>query len=630
MKRILSLCLVPAGLVACHHSSSGGANGAPTTTLEILGPWVGDPGLVVALRFVADDPDSVASSDVAAVPLFAGASEILLAQGVPEQDGIPEQIDWDTTGVAAGPWTIEVRTSDGTRTATVRSPDRIELGALAPFPRVLTDGSGLLLPATQATQESGGVLVAGSFFGDVGLGVGGASEVTLGSPFDKRELFLARYASDGELDWHARTHGRVPRGGPTLSSAAPHDLLALDGGGAFAVGAFFGELVFGEGEPGETVLELPADEFVGGFFAARWHGDGSLAWARQGAGALVAGMTTVELADGNFLVAGSARTQLTPALVFGPSSAPEHELDATTSAGAFLATYSRDGALLAAQGMPLPVAGQASMANLYALDVNEAGEVFVAGWFAGSVRVAEGGNVVTSPSPQDLELFVARVPAPSGLTRGSTSWINASQSASIGFVSPLAVVALPGGGCGLAATRYDTAVTFDAGLASQVVLPAPDPEGELFLAAYTDTGALRFARDTGIVDPADDLAPQPGSALVALADGTLVLATLVDLGNPGETLILAPDGPDAIALLFEDEEGLVLSGWSPDGLLLWALVDGGPNPNFGLFVLERRPAGGLQLLGRGAEVLGAFTPNETLLPDDRAFFLARYGEDGSF
>lgn len=632
MMRILPL-LASLTLAACHESSSGGGNRAPATpVVEILGPWTGAPGLVVDIRFVASDTDSAATSAVVAVPLFAGASEIVLAPAIPEQDGLEELLAWDTSGVPEGAWTIEVRTSDGQSTTSALCPDRIELGDLGTFPRVVTDGSGTLLLASQAPQSGGGALVTGSFFGDIGLGEGSAGALTLDGSFERRELFLARYAPDGAFDWVARTRGRVARGGSITSSAWPHALLALDGGGALAVGALYGEVVFGPGEARETTVVLPGDQNtnLGGLFVSRWHGDGTLAWVRQGSGVSPSALSVRELPDGGFLVAGSSADYQDPAIVLGPLAQPEHELDGSSTAGGFLATYDRDGELLAAQGVPLPVTGLSSIAAIQAFDVSTAGEVYVAGWFGGSVQVAEGGSVVSSPSPQDLELFVARVPASTEVTRGITSWVNASQSASVGFVSPLDVAALPGGGCALAAARYDTAVTFDGGLASEVVLGPPDVDGELFLAAYTATGALRFARDTGIVDPADGLVPFSGTGLVALADGTLVLATLVDLDDYGLTLTLAPDGPDALELFIEGEEALVLSGWSPDGELLWAIADGGSNPSLDSLVLERRPGGDLLLLGRGADVLGAFTQNETLIPPERAFFLARYGEDGSF
>lgn len=632
MTRLSALALLLA-LAACHDSSSGRSNLAPATPeVEILGPWVGDPGLVVTLRFVARDADSAATSDVVAVPLFAGASELVLATAVPELDGAEELLDWDTSGVAEGAWTIAVRTSDGASTAEAVAGERVELGDLGTFPAVLADGLGLLQPTAHAPQAGGGALVCGTLVGDVLLAEGTPQELLVPGSFERRDLLLARYAPGGTLDWVARSLAVTARGGPITSEIAPHDLLALDGGGALAVGAFFGHVVLGNGEPGETTLFVPGDGSTqpGGMFLARWRADGALAWARQGSGVAQFGLLVSELDDGTFLVAGSARSALVPEVRLGPEGAPEIVLDGDDSVGGFLAHYGRDGALLGAQGMPLPVPGVAAQAALLALAPGTAGELYVAGWFGGSVRVVEGGEVVSAPSLNDLELYVGRVPAPSANTRGLADWVRATQSASVGFVTPLDLVALPGGGCALVGARFDTAVTFAAGLPGEVVLGPPDPAGELFLAAYAADGTLRFARDTGIVDPGASLAPFREATLVALDDGTLVLATLVDLGVLGGTFTLAPGAPDEIALVFQGEEALVLSAWSPDGELLWAVADGGTDPGFGPTLLERRPTGGLALLGRGAEALGAGTPGETPVPEFRAFFLGRYADDGSF
>ncbi|MFO8070251.1 MAG: hypothetical protein R6V85_00130 [Polyangia bacterium] len=119
--------------------------------------------------------------------------------------------------------------------------------------------------------ESGEVLSAGSFEGEVTAAKGTSSETVLSTVEDytigEENVFLLEYDSAGELIW-ARSEG-----GPGQTIA--NGMAALEDGSFFLVGAFNGTTVFGEGTEAETTL---VSEDVASVFLARFTAEGQLSW----------------------------------------------------------------------------------------------------------------------------------------------------------------------------------------------------------------------------------------------------------------------------------------------------------------------------------------------------------------
>ena len=140
-----------------------------------------------------------------------------------------------------------------------------------------------------AAASDGSSFIVGSFSGTVVFGVGEAHETTFASPAnpDFRDVFLARYQSDGTLDWARRSEGEAYTTG--------RGLALLDEGSALISGSFSGTVVFGEGEAGEVISDGRAS------YLARYRPDGTLAWARSDGGSVA---SIGAHSDGTCLVTG--------------------------------------------------------------------------------------------------------------------------------------------------------------------------------------------------------------------------------------------------------------------------------------------------------------------------------------
>jgi Beta-propeller repeat len=134
-------------------------------------------------------------------------------------------------------------------------------------------GNGSLLWARQAggpgddfgegiaVDEAGNGQVTGSFSGSARFGPGENNESVL-TTLSYAEIFVASYAGDGRLLWARQASG---------SGEAEGNAIALDGAGnSYVVGGFFGTVIFGAGEAGETSLTSFGDTDT---FVARYAED---------------------------------------------------------------------------------------------------------------------------------------------------------------------------------------------------------------------------------------------------------------------------------------------------------------------------------------------------------------------
>jgi hypothetical protein len=128
-----------------------------------------------------------------------------------------------------------------------------------------------------AALADGSALVAGRITGEVIFGRGETGETTLrsdGNP-PSSDVFVARYNANGTLAWAARAGGDSP---DVAASVA-----ALGNGSALVTGTFEDRAVFGAGEPAQIALESRSAAHTD-LFVARYHPDGTLAWAQRAGG----------------------------------------------------------------------------------------------------------------------------------------------------------------------------------------------------------------------------------------------------------------------------------------------------------------------------------------------------------
>jgi len=124
------------------------------------------------------------------------------------------------------------------------------------------------------THIGGGFAIATAFSGTAVLDRGCKTETVLTTAEDGEDILLASYSSSGALEWvkHAKWTGEGHSEAITCAiSVSPAGRIALSG-------AYEGEMIFGPGEPQETLL--PRNTWAGeDMFLALFEPDGSLEWA---------------------------------------------------------------------------------------------------------------------------------------------------------------------------------------------------------------------------------------------------------------------------------------------------------------------------------------------------------------
>jgi sugar lactone lactonase YvrE len=179
-----------AALVGCGGSGDGGGGGGAAPSVTVVAPAVdmgGEVGTLVQIRYVDDDPDSFATTDLFADgdgDLATTQDRIRIATGRPELGGATQTLSWSTAGTPPGTYFIVARVSDGTSTATDAAPGRVTLSPNQP-PQVTVH----FPPATSLT-EAALITVTGRASDLQGVKVVRVNGVTAGS-------------TDGFLTWRA-------------------------------------------------------------------------------------------------------------------------------------------------------------------------------------------------------------------------------------------------------------------------------------------------------------------------------------------------------------------------------------------------------------------------------------------
>jgi hypothetical protein len=149
-------------LVGTGCSSSEDGNARPTLSFQSpaadVDHQIGDPVTITYSDNDAEDPATTGLvADQDGNPLTAG-DQIVLAAGRQHQAGAQQSFDWDTSGVAAGTWTIIATTDDGVNSPVVTiCPANVVLHTLWPLDHsniMLRDYAGNAIPAGSTTPYS--------------------------------------------------------------------------------------------------------------------------------------------------------------------------------------------------------------------------------------------------------------------------------------------------------------------------------------------------------------------------------------------------------------------------------------------------------------------------------------------
>lgn len=320
----------------------------------------------------------------------------------------------------------------------------------------VTRVTGAGMPAITAVSD--GFVLTGPIVETAVFGVGSGVELTL--PLlpqapppdpenpneeleDARNHFIAKLTADGQVEWVKRTGGSYWN--------EYRDIAALPDHSVVLTGTMDDVAVFGPGETGETSLLSAGENDV---FVAKYHPDGSLAWATRAGGlGYDGGISLSALADQSVVVVG----HYTGAAEFGAG-----ETNATTlneaQGEAFMAKYNPDGSLAFARAL--------SGAEVRRAASLEDGSTLVTGVFWEVATFGAGELNETTLTAAERDTFLAKY-----TSDGNLAW-----------VKQVVGVDLWNEGRGIAVTQD---AVFIAGFFSEQATFAP---GEPEEATLTDVG----------------------------------------------------------------------------------------------------------------------------------------------
>lgn len=422
-------------------------------------------------------------------------------------------------------------------------------------------------------------LVTGIIAENAVFGRGETNETTLSSA-GGYDAFVARYRPDGSLDWARRA------GGSGIDLGVR--LVARPDGSALVMGGFQGSAVFGS-----TTLEAAGELDL---FLARYDPDGVLAGVLHVASTsiqlrppLVPGGAAMGLggaADDTSLIGGFFNQTIT----FAPGKPEAASLTASGGRDAFLARLDPDG---------IPVwqvrAGGDGETFVQDLAAGDDGCCVVTGGFSGQATFGPGEpGETTLTSAGDFDIFVARY-----LADGRLDWVRRAGSNASHWEWGTAVALLPDAGPVVTGDFAGTAV-FGAGEAGETTLTATG-DHDMFVARFSATGELRWARQMHGVARGYDIDVAPGEEV--LATGKFFAEV-----NPGR------GEPEEVTFTSAGESDVLITFLAADGDLLWARQAGGPGLDLasGLAVA---PDGRALLTGgfTGRAVFGPGEPRQTHL-----------------
>jgi hypothetical protein len=405
-------------------------------------------------------------------------------------------------------------------------------------------GDGYLTVNGVAVNEGGTIFATGNFVGAATFGRGERNEVTfhsdgMGGPLSgNADIFVAAYAPDGSLRW-ARHPSGILRAGQLLGRNSGIGVAVTGDGDAVVVGELDARLTFGAGEPNETVLAAVAgrDGFI-----ARYHSDGTLAWAKRFGGGQqdTLALRVAAAPDGAFYVAGPFEGDVTFDTV-----ALSGEGHAGEEPNAYLARFRGDGTLDWVRAV------QGSGSHGWGVAASPDGSAVLVGDFFDSARLE--GTELVSTARAEATAFIAKYSS-----TGALSWARSAGASGDTHSIAFSVAA---------ATNGDLFVGGYFGSSS--ISLGDRPVGArgystALLAALDAQGQVKWVLGDG----------GPGGtfveAVTLLKGGDVLLAGWAELEDPVElgdvnlSLYGGPRGHDAIA-----------SRYRADGTFVWATHAGG-------------------------------------------------------
>jgi prepilin-type N-terminal cleavage/methylation domain-containing protein len=314
-------------------------------------------------------------------------------------------------------------------------------------------------------------IVTGSFTGTAVFGQGEPNATTLVSA-GSRDIFVAKYAIDGNLVW-------AKRAGSTGGAEYGFGVAANSDGSALVTGYFEGTAVFGQGEPNATTLVSAGQTDI---FIAKYNSNGTLAWARREGGTSPEwGYGISNNVDGTFVVTG---VFLSNSVVFGQGSPNATTLSLSGGYDIYIAKYDSEGILIWARS-----AGGTGFDWGRSIVMHTDGSSTIHGFFSGSATFGQGEtNATTLTSSGVSDIYVARYNSD-----GSLAW--AKRAGGTGDEIGIDIAANIDGSSIVTGYFSSTAV-FGQGESNQTTLVSAGAQ-DVYIAKYNANGTLAWARRAG-------------------------------------------------------------------------------------------------------------------------------------
>ncbi len=322
-----------------------------------------------------------------------------------------------------------------------------------------------------ATDDSGNILVTGTFSDTATFGAGEVNETILTSAgYD--DIFVAKYAASGALLWVKKASG---------SSWEYSRGIADDSFGNILVTGYFKETVtFGAGEVNETILiSRPNHSDI---FVAKYAPSGVLLWVKSPSGpSKDLGCDIATDNSDNILVTGIFYMTVT----FGAGEINETILTSAGRYDIFVAKYASGGELLWVKKEGGPKEDEQ-----WDIATDGSGNILGTGVFRGTAVFGAGEiNETVLISDGELDFFITKY-APNGVLTwvkkiggGGLSWDDGGPSA----------IATDDSGNILVTGEFRERAIFGEGEVNETVLVSDD-QLDIFIARYSSTGDLLWAK----------------------------------------------------------------------------------------------------------------------------------------
>jgi len=389
------------------------------------------------------------------------------------------------------------------------------------------------------------ILIGGTFYDTATFGDGESNETYLNSGEDREQIFVAKYESDGDLEWAKAAGDDYADAGPgcydggIITGHSGRDIDGFSDGSSIVTGSFHGEATFGIDEAGEKTLYSTGSNDNSDIFFAKYNADGTFSWVKSAGGTESdLGFQIKVLSDNKFIISGQFKGSAT----FGRGETGEKTLGPSgDTSDIFIAKHKPDGDLIWVSNVEMNDWG-----HVNGLEVLNNGSVYITGNYYGTAVFGMDESSETELQSQgESDVYIARYNSD-----GTFAWAETAGGSGRDISSD--IISLNGDSL-IITGKF----TPDATFGGEVL-----DTGTIFIAQYSSDGTMEWV--SGNSGDSNTWV----SGISVLPDGDLIiLGTFKDtarfgIGKSNETTLLNSGDP----------ENAFMAGYDSNGDFKWARI----------------------------------------------------------